>query len=1142
MFQHKFSFHLNSEDLLCPDLPMVSRRASGGTMAMWKSELDPYIKVLPSTSSAVLPLLLSLPGRCLTAHVTVYLPTHGKDAEFVSALGALDSCLEQIQEDFSCPVYLRGDFNVNPKNITRVNLLDNFCSRFSLNGLDFGHPSHHHFMGNGTADAQLDLLLYSGPDSHAETLSSIACSLTNPLVCSHHDLLLSKLPLPPAAVKPSSAGLVSAPKVKNQRVKILWDDERIPQYESLVSEQLTHLRGLWAAPYSPATFSLLLQGTNDALSLCAQSTNKFLDLSIQREPRPSLHPDVKAAQKKSLRAAKNLRSLSELHRDNSPLIADAKLQLADAKSEARELTRAWHQSQAAKRDQQLHTVLSRDPRRLFAHIRSSKSCASGSKIHSLHVSEKVYRGENVCDGFYDSLSRLKAPDMEPIHSSTSYKQIKQDYDLILKICSAGLKIPPISGKAAMALLLTLKLDVNDLNSITPAHYIHAGVQGAIHFTHLLNAVIANVNLSSLDQLNSVWAMILFKGHGKDRESDRSYRTISTCPVISKALDRYIGDLFNSGWAAAQADTQFQGSGSSHELAALLVTEVVQHSIFVQQKPVFLLLLDAKSAFDKILREICIRAAFLAGSEGEGLIFLDNRLKNRQTFVEWDKCVMGPIHDLLGVEQGGILSDKLYKLANNSELLLTQRSQLGVQLGPVHVASIGQADDVALASNCPHQLQGLLTLAMEYAHTHHVTMVPEKTKLLCYTPKGFEQLTLYWELTSPITMSGLPVPFSSEAEHVGLLRSITPGAMAAVLARISAHTRALHAVLPAGLARRHHGNPAASLRVHQLYGIPVLLSGLAALVLNNQELEVLDHHHKVTLERLLRLYPKTPAPAVYFFAGSLPARAILHSRQLCLLGMVARLGQVSPLFRYGVHVLSSAPPPVRTASKIWFLQVRAICLQYGLPDPLQVLQTAPPKLQWKAAVARQVDSFWRTRLLLAAEALPSLAHLRLTHMSLSRPSPLLTSCSSSQYEVQKATVQLRMASGRYRTCWLRRYWSGDPSGHCQVPGCTAETPGTLVHLATGQCQGLTDASGGAALSWAEFCSSRPHLLPVLESVSNSNPEVFLAFLLNPSTHPSVLALAQLDGTQVIDEVCHLSRSWLYALHCARYRALGLWEYL
>ena len=159
----------------------------------------------------------------------------------------------------------------------------------------------------------------------------------------------------------------------------------------------------------------------------------------------------------------------------------------------------------------------------------------------------------------------------------------------------------------------------------------------------------------------------------------------------------------------------------------------------------------------------------------------------------------------------------------------------------------------------------------------VTMVPEKTKLLCFTPKGFEPLTQYWKSILTITMSDLAIPFSDKAEHVGLLRSSATSAMLAVLARIAAHSRALHAVLPAGLARHHRGNPAASLCVHLLYAVPVLLSGLSALVLSNQELDVLDHHHKITLERLLRLYPRTPAPFVYFLAGTIPARALLHSR-------------------------------------------------------------------------------------------------------------------------------------------------------------------------------------------------------------------------------------------------------------------------
>ena len=207
-------------------------------MALWRKHLDPYIRVLPTTSSSVLPLLLSIPGLSPTAHLTVYLPTHGRDAEFMSAMGVLDSIMEQILEDFSCPIYLRGDFNINPKNAPRVAILDSFCSKFSLSSVDFGHPSHHHFIGGGASDAQLDLLLYSGPP---ESLTTIVCSLSNPLVNSHHDLILSSFPLKFKPVEPESAGLIQAPKLNNTRVKIRWDDAGMDRYKLLVSQSLARL-------------------------------------------------------------------------------------------------------------------------------------------------------------------------------------------------------------------------------------------------------------------------------------------------------------------------------------------------------------------------------------------------------------------------------------------------------------------------------------------------------------------------------------------------------------------------------------------------------------------------------------------------------------------------------------------------------------------------------------------------------------------------------------------------------------------------------------------------------------------------------------------------------------------------------------
>ena len=242
--------------------------------------------------------------------------------------------------------------------------------------------------------------------------------------------------------------------------------------------------------------------------------------------------------------------------------------------------------------------------------------------------------------------------MSPIHSTPQYQNTLADFQHILKICRSGNPIPEISPKTSTEILISLKANVNDLYSITANHFVNAGRSGFAHFHFLLAALIKNVNLASLDELNNVWACILYKGHGKDKESDRSYRTISTCPLLAKALDTYVGQLYGGGWANVQAATQFQGSGSSHELAALLLTESIQHSLHVAKQPLFVLLLDAKSAFDKVVRECAVRNAYLAGTTGQGLLYINSTLENRKTFVEWDKVLMGPIGDLVGVEQGG----------------------------------------------------------------------------------------------------------------------------------------------------------------------------------------------------------------------------------------------------------------------------------------------------------------------------------------------------------------------------------------------------------------------------------------------------------------------------------------------------------
>ena len=86
-----------------------------GLWALWVNSIDPHIIVLPTTSPAVLPLLLDIPGFSPSVDIHVYLPTWGQEHEWVIALAALSLIVEDVQASHSgVPIYIRGDANVNP--------------------------------------------------------------------------------------------------------------------------------------------------------------------------------------------------------------------------------------------------------------------------------------------------------------------------------------------------------------------------------------------------------------------------------------------------------------------------------------------------------------------------------------------------------------------------------------------------------------------------------------------------------------------------------------------------------------------------------------------------------------------------------------------------------------------------------------------------------------------------------------------------------------------------------------------------------------------------------------------------------------------------------------------------------------------
>ena len=1128
---HDYCFALNSDDIYDPDLPMVSSKALGGTMVLWRKCLDPYVKVIQTVSSAYLPILLTVPGCQPSVHVALYLPTHSKDAEFVSVLASLMTCLDSLINKYSnlC-IYLRGDANVNLKNKTRVTLLDSFKEQFSLVSTPIHHKTYHHFVGHGEFDSNVDIILHSsgkaGSEVFPETVTDILCKDNYPMISSHHDIILSTLVLPPGAIETQDVNTTTAPRLSHDRHQIIWSEEGISNYSTVVSTQLKRIRETWLKPDCQASMSLALQLTNTIMSKAAMETNKYRILGKKCNVKGKNIPRcLKRAQKR----------LNDIHRkyktSPTPVIRD---RLRIARKFYHQTVRSFNLKSDMERDIQLYDIMGKNPGKLFRYIRAMKNTGSG-QLAKLAVGKVVYTGDKVADGFYESMSSLKRCDLTSLESVPELSNKFIDYHSIIKLCKNGGDIPKMTMDQSKKLLSKFKKGVKDHYSITVEHYINAGYEGLKHFNCLLNSIITDLNNASIEELNTAHGLIFYKGHRKDKESERSYRTISSCPFLAKGLDMYIRDMCKDLWQDQQADTQYQGSGSSHELASLLLTEVIQYSLYVARQPVYLLALDAQSAFDRCLRQVLTSELYKASVPPAAILFIDRRLASRSTVYEWEGQMLGPARDITGFEQGGVNSSDYYKLYNNEQLKSAQSSGLGVDIGSGAISAVGQADDVVLVAPSPYHLQLLVTLTEEYCTKYRVKLEASKTKLLAYQVANQAVQADPSIDNKQIIIFGEPIKMVTEAEHVGVLRS-SGGNLPHILNRVAMHKNVLHALLPAGLARRHRGSPRASLKISQLYGVPVLLSGLASLVLTRAELGIVDAHYLAMLQGLLRLHKRTPRSIVYFLSGSLPASALLHQRQMTLFSMICHLKE-DPLHQHAKYALEY----LGSSSKSWFTQIRQLCIQYGLPHPLQLLNNPLSKGRLKSLVKTRITEYWQKLLSAEATALPSLAHFNPHMHQLSSPHPIWSAAASNPYEINKATILSRMISGRYRTERLCRFWSENREGFCLLQPCHSQgVYGDLEHLLL-HCPALETVRENMYQMWRDKASVLPPLSAFVTQALESPPNYKLKFILDSQSLPEIICLSQNYGQAVTDIVLYMTRTFAYGVHKRKLILMGLWPY-
>ena len=114
---------------------------------------------------------------------------------------------------------------------------------------------------------------------------------------------------------------------------------------------------------------------------------------------------------------------------------------------------------------------------------------------------------------------------------------------------------------------------------------------------------------------------------------------------------------------------------------------------------------------------------------QSILLLNSLYSNASTCVKWN----GNISELFTIEQGvrqwGAISADLYKVYVNPLLDILSKTGLGGHIGDINCCAPTCADDVALVSNNPLELQMLIDIVVNYSKREGYTLQPTKSVIL-----------------------------------------------------------------------------------------------------------------------------------------------------------------------------------------------------------------------------------------------------------------------------------------------------------------------------------------------------------------------------------------------------------------------------
>ena len=224
-----------AEDLLLQAGPVWH-----GTAIGWSMSIDKCVKQLPIISDRFCGIQYKDNETNILAYST-YMPTSGKDAEFLEVLSSLSEDIKLYMTN-QTTLLIGCDSNQSIKSTNRrTHAMDKFVSSFCLKSILLDDtPTFHH--NNQTSETQIDHIYYYIPEENEVKVEfeEQLCLKNNPSNISAHDVIIGNLTIPIKSIHKSdvdfsssySSFLVKKPK---------WSESGLPGYQAQTAHVLTEM-------------------------------------------------------------------------------------------------------------------------------------------------------------------------------------------------------------------------------------------------------------------------------------------------------------------------------------------------------------------------------------------------------------------------------------------------------------------------------------------------------------------------------------------------------------------------------------------------------------------------------------------------------------------------------------------------------------------------------------------------------------------------------------------------------------------------------------------------------------------------------------------------------------------------------------